>query len=156
MRTYLYVQIVCKLYYFLSLDCCSHIDNIKGVLIFAPNDGLQENVHNFKVTEPITDDTECKPIRLGPRVAATVAEFNEKAVQYYKDHLYCGEFPPTFFLEKTPTTNFVDMVSKFSIFANPVKIIVHYDPLNHMKIFGYDDRKCKEREHSRCCIFKSA
>ena len=100
---------------FLFIGNCSPIDLIDGIWVCAHNNGLQNNIHHFKVTEPITDDTKIEPIRDGSRIAKNADELYKKVVQYYRNHCYCRIFPPTFYTSRSPTNDFVEMIKDFDI-----------------------------------------
>uniref|UniRef100_A0A7M5UGY3 Uncharacterized protein n=1 Tax=Clytia hemisphaerica TaxID=252671 RepID=A0A7M5UGY3_9CNID len=128
-----------------QLPCNHHHTSRKGeTLVYAHNCGRPSNIHAFEVSDEngITDDDTCIPISTGPSVANTVKEFNQRAMQYYKDHINVKTFPPSYYVRNVNIKEVVASLENHSSLLGG-KILVGYNPISHLRILGLNDQKIK-------------
>ena len=107
----------------------------------AHNNGLSDNIHFFEVVEGIQDQQKCKRIRTGPGIAKNVGELNQRSQKYFKDHESVRQFPPTYYLKRDTTKEFVDKVNGLKWLSKaPIKILTNYNPVDHLRLLGLSDK----------------
>ena len=110
-------------------------------LVMAHNNGLPENIHFYELEGEIKEDDKCKPVRTGPAIAKSVGELNKRSLKYFKDHETTRLFPPTYYLEKNATKQFVDKIDKFELFrSSSIKIMTNYNPNDHLTLLGLSNK----------------
>ena len=114
----------------------------RQTLIYAHNCGRPSNIHAYEVSKDneIKDDDKCIPVSTGPSVASTVKEFTQRAIQYYKDHATVKTFPPSYYVQNENIKKVIETLENHSSLLGG-KILVGYNPANHLRILGLDDRK---------------
>uniref|UniRef100_A0A7M5XFH4 Uncharacterized protein n=1 Tax=Clytia hemisphaerica TaxID=252671 RepID=A0A7M5XFH4_9CNID len=130
-----------------------HHTSRKGeTLVYAHNCGRPSNIHAFEVSNEngITDDDTCIPISTGPSVANTVKEFNQRAMQYYKDHIGTKTFPPSYYVRNVNMKEVIASLEEHSSLLGG-KILVGYNPISHLKILGLNDEKIESVLHFSEC-----
>eukprot|EP00111_Clytia_hemisphaerica_P010020 TCONS_00029300-protein len=122
---------------------CQRTFTVDKTLIYTHNSGLDDDVHHYKPTKPITEEQECRPVRTGPSITKTVADFRERSLQYFKENTVTGErhFPPSFYLKDPNVKDWLEKLDKMEMFKN-VKFLTPYHPRNHLYIMGLDDKDC--------------
>ncbi|XP_066929854.1 uncharacterized protein [Clytia hemisphaerica] len=133
--------------------CNRHHTSRKGeTLVYAHNCGRPSNIHAFEVSNEngITDDDTCIPISTGPSVANTVKEFNQRAMQYYKDHIGTKTFPPSYYVRNVNMKEVIASLEEHSSLLGG-KILVGYNPISHLKILGLNDEKIESVLHFSEC-----
>eukprot|EP00111_Clytia_hemisphaerica_P015744 TCONS_00046492-protein len=118
---------------------------VDKTLIYTHNSGVDDDVHHYKPTKPITEEQECKPIRTGPSITKTVADFRERSLQYFKENTVAGErhFPPSFYLKNRIIRDWLEKLDEMKMFKD-VKFLTPYNPRNHLYLMGLDDKDCDE------------
>eukprot|EP00111_Clytia_hemisphaerica_P007850 TCONS_00022815-protein len=118
---------------------------VDKTLIYTHNSGLDDNVHHYKPTKPITEEQECRPIRTGPSITKTVADFRERSLQYFTENTVAGErhFPPSYYLKNGNIKDWLEKLDKMEMFKN-VKFLTQYHPRDHLYLMGLDDKDCDE------------
>uniref|UniRef100_A0A7M6DMW9 Uncharacterized protein n=1 Tax=Clytia hemisphaerica TaxID=252671 RepID=A0A7M6DMW9_9CNID len=130
-----------------------HHTSRKGeTLVYAHNCGRPSNIHAFEVSDEngITDDDTCIPISTGPSVANTVKEFNQRAMQYYKDHIGTKTFPPSYYVRNVNMKEVIASLEEHSSLLGG-KILVGYNPISHLRILGLNDEKIESVLHFSDC-----
>ncbi|XP_066928302.1 uncharacterized protein [Clytia hemisphaerica] len=130
-----------------------HHTSRKGeTLVYAHNCGRPSNIHAFEVSDEngITDDDTCIPISTGPSVANTVKEFNQRAMQYYKDHIGTKTFPPSYYVRNVNMKEVIASLEEHSSLLGG-KILVGYNPISHLRILGLNDEKIESVLHFSEC-----
>ncbi|XP_066915565.1 uncharacterized protein [Clytia hemisphaerica] len=130
-----------------------HHTSRKGeTLVYAHNCGRPSNIHAFEVSDEngITDDDTCIPISTGPSVANTVKEFNQRAMQYYKDHIGVKTFPPSYYVRNVNMKEVIASLEEHSSLLGG-KILVGYNPISHLRILGLNDEKIESVLHFSEC-----
>ena len=120
-------------------DSADHYTRRNDILIFAHNNGLEENVHFKEVDFKITNETKCKVIQTGGgSIEKNVGEFKKLSLQYYKDHKG-SRFPHSYYnLQENPACQWAGKLDSFFSSALSRKILVGYDPIIHAQLFGLE------------------
>uniref|UniRef100_A0A7M5VBR1 Uncharacterized protein n=1 Tax=Clytia hemisphaerica TaxID=252671 RepID=A0A7M5VBR1_9CNID len=118
---------------------------VDKTLIYTHNSGLDDDVHHYKPTKPITEEQECRPIRTGPSITKTVADFRERSLQYFTENTVARErhFPPSYYLKNPNIKDWLEKLDKMEMFKN-VKFLTQYHPRDHLYLMGLDDKDCDE------------
>ncbi|XP_066929498.1 uncharacterized protein [Clytia hemisphaerica] len=124
---------------------CQRTFTVDKTLIYTHNSGVDDDVHHYKPTKPITEEQECRPIRTGPSITKTVADFRERSLQYFTENTVARErhFPPSYYLKNENIKDWLEKLDKMEMFKN-VKFLTQYHPRNHLYLMGLDDKDCDE------------
>uniref|UniRef100_A0A7M5V7G2 SH3 domain-containing protein n=1 Tax=Clytia hemisphaerica TaxID=252671 RepID=A0A7M5V7G2_9CNID len=106
-------------------------------LLFAHNDGMENNVHQFELDKGVKPTDKCKAITTGPSVAKSIESFYERATKYYIDHRSVKTFPPTYYLQKTSTSLFIELLNGVLSQRHGNHLILSgYNPEDHLNLLG--------------------
>ena len=95
---------------------------------------MPDNFHLKEPTIQITDDSLCKQVQNGGSIAKDVKELKARSLEYYNENMD-HQFPPSYYLAEDSTSKWADKISD----AIPdVKIIVGYNPVDHLELLGLE------------------